>query len=96
MIKYREIIHVDNLEYFYRKKKSILLGKMEPIFRSPHYIIYIDSYIFNHQVYPRITISDKKSYDDIISTRINNNFKDIYKNYITKVEQLEKTYKKER
>ena len=96
MIKYREIIHVDNLEYFYRKKKSILLGKMEPIFRSPHYIIYIDSYIFNHQVYPRITISDKKSYDDIVSTRINNNFKDIYKNYIIKVEQLEKTYKKER
>ena len=96
MVKYREIIKVDNLEYFYRKKRSILLGKMEQIFRSPHYIIYIDSFIFNHQIYPRITISDKNNYNDIISTRINNNFKDIYKNYITKVEQLEKTYVKER
>lgn len=84
----KEIVKEENLQKYYYKRQKILLGKMEPIYMSQNYIIYIDSYMINNQIIPRITLAKKRSYDNIASTRIYN-FVNAYKLYKIEIQRLE-------
>lgn len=84
----KEIVKEENLQRYYYKRQETLLGKMEPICMSKNYVIYIDSYMVNNHILPRITLAKRRSYDNIASTRIYH-FTNAYRSYKKELQRLE-------